>query len=180
MSIKKKFFSLPKLRVSDVTIIAIMMALSFILNKVGIHTQYIVITPTFIVTVLLCYLYGPIWMAIVLGITDILFTFIGGNGLYIPGFTISAILTGFIYGSFLFKDYQFKTRNLISAQIIISLVIHIFLNTLWLTLYNGIDWKVIIVSRLIKELILVPIQLIVLVGLFNIPTVQKLIKDHWN
>ncbi|TPR24043.1 folate family ECF transporter S component [Apilactobacillus timberlakei] len=179
MSIKKKFLSLPKLKVSDLTIIAVMIALSFILNKVGIHTQYIVITPTFIVTVLLCYLYGPIWMSIILGITDILFTFIGGGGVYIPGFTISAMLTGFIYGTFLFKDHKFKALNLILAQIIISLFVHIFLNTLWLTLYNGIDWKIIIISRVIKELILVPIQLVVLVGIFHIPMVQKLIKDHW-
>ncbi|TPR20151.1 folate family ECF transporter S component [Apilactobacillus timberlakei] len=179
MSIKKKFLSLPKLKVSDLTIIAVMIALSFILNKVGIHTQYIVITPTFIVTVLLCYLYGPIWMSIILGITDILFTFIGGGGVYIPGFTISAMLTGFIYGTFLFKDHKFKALNLILAQIIISLFVHIFLNTLWLTLYNGIDWKIIIISRVIKELILVPIQLVVLAGIFHIPMVQKLIKDHW-
>lgn len=180
MSIKKKFFSLPKLKVSDLTVIAIMIALSFILNKVGIHTQYIVITPTFIVNVLLCYLYGPIWMAIVLGMIDILFTFIGGGGVYIPGFTLSAVLTGFVYGAFLYKDYKFKSKNLIFAQIIISIFVHLFLNTLWLTLYNGIDWKIIIVSRLIKELILVPIQLIVLIGMFHVPMVQKLIKDHWN
>ncbi|UQS85376.1 folate family ECF transporter S component [Apilactobacillus apisilvae] len=178
-SIMKNSFNHHHLKVSDLTVIAIMMALSFVLGKIGFHSTYLVITPAFIVTGILAYLYGPIWLSVILGISDILFTFIGGE-LYIPGFTVSAVISGFIYGLLLYRDDKFRVSRIIIAQVLVSLFVHLFLNTLWLTLYNGIDWHVIIVSRIIKEAIVAPIQILVFVFIFKLPIIQKIIKEHWN
>ncbi|WP_054656840.1 ECF transporter S component [Apilactobacillus ozensis] len=68
-------FKPPKLEVRDIVYIGMLMALSFIISKFSINTQFISISPAFIITAIIGISYGPVWGASVAGISDILFYF---------------------------------------------------------------------------------------------------------
>ncbi|MCL0311705.1 folate family ECF transporter S component [Apilactobacillus sp. TMW 2.2459] len=167
-------FKVPKLQVRDVVYIGMLMALSFIISKFNINTQFISIRLAFIITVIIGYSYGPIWGASIAGISDILFTFINGQ-MYYPGFTVSAVLTGFLYGLFLYKNKEAKFSHIVVCQILIVIFVNTILNTLWLTLLYNIPWQTIITARIIKQLITTPIQIAIIFLILRSKNLKKLL-----
>ncbi|MCK8606513.1 folate family ECF transporter S component [Apilactobacillus ozensis] len=167
-------FKPPKLEVRDIVYIGMLMALSFIISKFSINTQFISISPAFIITAIIGISYGPVWGASVAGISDILFTFINGQ-MYYPGFTISAILTGFLYGMFLYKNKNVKFLHVLICQLIIVICVYTILNTMWLTLFYNIPWKTIIVARIIKQFVATPIQIAIIFLILKSKNFNKII-----
>ncbi len=89
-------------------------------------------------------------------------------GAYFPGFTISAALMGFVYGIFLYKkpgkeikDFKFILRLIISS-IIVLIGIKIFLESVFLNVLYGKAYLAVVASRFVTQLILLPIQVIVI------------------
>lgn len=80
---------------------------------------------------------------------------------YFPGFTLSAFLTVFIYGLILRKNPDSIIRVAI-AVLIVSVVVDLGLNTLWLSILYKKAWTVFFASRLVKVLILYPVQVVVI------------------
>lgn len=89
-------------------------------------------------------------------------------GAYFPGFTISAALMGFVYGVFLYKkpgkevkDFKFIIRLIISSLIVL-IGIKIFLESVFLNVLYGKAYFAVVASRFVTQLILLPIQVIVI------------------
>ena len=59
-----------------------------------------------------------------------------GGGGYFPGFTITAILAGMIWGLFLYQKKPSFLR-LLTARLTISILLNIGLNSLWKMIYFG-------------------------------------------
>jgi ECF transporter S component (folate family) len=144
----------------------------FIAMKVAMRSYFTIdLAPTIRfgfswVPVALCsIMVGPLLGALAAGIADILATLIHppATGFFI-GFTFSAICSGFIYGAVLYKKPKTIFRILL-ASILVSLIVNMGLNTLWITILQGKAFLVILPLRAVKDLIEVPIKLVVLLSL---------------
>ncbi len=106
-------------------------------------------------------LYGPIWAGITFGISDI----IGANllpiGPYYPGFTLSAVLTGVIFGLVLHKR-EITWLNVSIACFIVIFAINLGLDTFWLSQLMNKGVLALIPMRIVKCLIMLPIEIVLI------------------
>jgi ECF transporter S component (folate family) len=81
------------------------------------------------------------------------------KGAYFPGFTLSAFMTGAIYGIFLYRK-PVTIVNVSKSVVLITLLVDLVLNTLWLSMITGNAALALLVPRIYKSLIMLPIQVI--------------------
>jgi len=112
-------------------------------------------------------LLGPVWAGIAAAIADILGMMIFPKGAYFPGFTVSAFVGGLIYGVAFYKRHVSLFRSTIAVAAII-VIIDLFMNTYWLTIITGKAAKVILYPRLIKSVIMLPIQTLLIFSLWKV------------
>ena len=108
-------------------------------------------------------LFGPS-VAMLAGVcTDLLGYFAGGftMGGYFPGFTLTAIVAGLFWGLWMYPR-RVSLWRAIGAKVCINLFCNICLNTLWLTLTGGKAMSVLLVARVPKNLLMLPIEIAVL------------------
>ncbi|MBQ7793273.1 MAG: folate family ECF transporter S component [Clostridia bacterium] len=118
------------------------------------------VSVTFLPLVASAYLMGPVTAMIVGAIGDILSAVFFPSGQYFPGFTLSAVMNGLIYGIFLYRaNTHIRLRSLIST-IIIILLVNVVLNTLWLAILYQKAFVFYLVSRFVKNIIVFPVQVI--------------------
>lgn len=108
-------------------------------------------------------LFGPV-VGMMAGVcTDVLGYFAGNltMGAYFPGYTLTAITAGLIWGLWLYPRKVTIWRAL-GAKACINLFCNIGLNTLWLTLTGGEAMGALLVFRVPKNLIMLPIETVLL------------------
>ena len=120
-------------------------------------------------------LFGPLYGGILGGLSDILCYIVRPTGAFFPGFTVSAILQGIIYGVFLRKSRDFG--HIFAAAAIDTLVVSLILNPIWLMMLYGNSYKVIFLGRLAKVLIMFPINIILLTAISKLVS-SPAIKEH--
>ena len=154
-----------KFSTQTLVVTAFMIALSVVLSKLlSINISFLRIGFGFLPIAILAILYGPIIAAIGYGIADIIGALILPTGTFFPGFTLSAVLTGLIFGFCLYKKEVTFVRALI-ASAIVCLGVNLLLNTFWLTFILGKGFTVLLASRAIKELVAIPIMAILIVAM---------------
>lgn len=112
------------------------------------------------------HLNGPMIGAIVGIISDIGGYIIKPTGPFFIGFTISSMVTGLIFGFCLNVDKP-STRRIFIAEVLNTLIVGMVLNSLWLSILYGKGIIAVILSRLIKEIVMLPINTAILVVLIN-------------
>ncbi len=154
--------------------LALLIALQIILSRfLSINTPIVRIGFGFVPIVLCAILYGPVWAGVVGGLSDFLGAILFPSGAYFIGFTISAILTGVIYGLFLYKHTATPVR-ILGAVATDSICISLGLSTLWLAYIMNSPYLTILVPRIAQNVILIPIEF-VLIGLMKKP-VERYLK----
>ncbi len=114
------------------------------------------------------YLFGPVSAMIVAALGDILGTLIFGTGAYFPGFTLTALIVGCLYGLFMYPRMQkWITKAVKSHYMDIALrallaaasaaVVYIFLNSYWITFFVPKGYFVLLLGRLPFNLAEIPI-----------------------
>lgn len=143
-------------------ITAFFIALEIILTRFcSINTDIIRIGFGFLPVAVIGILFGPLWAGAAYAVGDILGMMIFPTGSFFPGFTLTAFLTGTIYGIFLHrKTPSFKT--IILPVLIICLGINLFLDTLWLSILFGQGYLALFPARIIKCVVMIPVQLILI------------------
>ncbi|MBS5522742.1 MAG: folate family ECF transporter S component [Clostridiales bacterium] len=132
-------------------------------------------------------LYGPIWCGLSAAVGDIIIAMLGPYG-YFPPMTISALLSGIIYGIFLYRK-KANTARILVCVLTESILISVILQTFWLTLLTGKAYLVLLPARLLQNLIVIPVSVICIrivayriVGLLPktlfVPPVQAAIPGH--
>ncbi len=108
-------------------------------------------------------LFGPIVGMIAGACTDILGYFAGNltMGAYFPGYTVTAMLGGIIWGLWLYPR-KLSIPRAIGAKVCINLFCNIGLNTLWLMLTGGKAMSVLLAARIPKNLLMLPIEIVML------------------
>lgn len=167
-------FTFRKLRTLDIVVLGVLLAAALVLNQFTFGTQFIQFGFGFVVMAIISDWYGPWWSAAIAAVADIVGTILTG-GVYFPGFTVSAILAALIYGAF-FYERQISWPTVILAQLIVAVVVNTVLNTLWLTLMYKTPFWALMSTRIVKELITTPIQIIILYLVLH----SNLIKQLYN
>lgn len=141
---------------------------------VVLYTVKIPITPesrislTFIPVTATAYLLGPVPAMIVGALGDIIGATLFPSGAYFPGFTVSAALSGLIYGVFLYRCNAKSMRiRVIFAKILIVVFINMGLNTLWVSILYQKAFFVYLSARVVKNLIVFPFQVILSIMLID-------------
>ena len=122
---KSTRYSLVKLAV-----LALLTALSVVLSRfLSIQTPVTKIGFSFLPIAFAGVLFGPVGGALAGGLADLIGALLFPIGAYFPGYTLTAALTGAIYG---FAWHQKRTPlRVIVAVLIKQLVCSLLLNTLW-------------------------------------------------
>ena len=119
-------------------------------------------------------LFGPLYGGILGGLSDILCYIVRPTGAFFPGFTVSAIIQGVIYGLMLRKNQGIG--RIIATQALDTVIISLILNPIWLMMLYRSGFIALFTGRLLKVLILFPINTALLAVL--IPVVVKIEKKQ--
>lgn len=144
--------------VKNLVLIAFMIALSIV---VGYFTlafgNFIKIGFSNLVNEFTCMLFGPV-IGIIFGfVSDILKYITKPTGAFFPGFTLNAMIAGMLYGIMLYhKKITFKRVFL--AELLVTIIVNLGLATFWLCVMYGNSFMVIFPMRLLKSLIMLPIN----------------------
>lgn len=155
------------------SITAMFVALNVAMDLCGITirlTSELRIGVGFICNACIAMLFGPVVGMLAGCCSDILGYFAGNfsMGAYFPGYTLTAICGGLIYGLWLYhpEKTSISKKSLIArvigAKACINLICNIGLNTFWLTITAGKAMSVILPFRITKNLILLPFECIIL------------------
>lgn len=150
-------------QVNALAITAILIAIGLVLDRF-LRVQ---ITPEiriglgFIASGLIGMMFGPVMGGVAGLISDLLSAIISLTGAFFPGFTLSAILGGVFYGAFLYQ-HKFTFWRVLLAKAFINVFINIGLNSVWVGIMTGKAVYVLIGARIAKNLILLPIEAILL------------------
>lgn len=147
-----------KMDVKQLVTLGILTGMTVLLSYIfSIQTPFVHVTFGFLPVCLAGFLYGPWKSSLVAGMADIIGSTCFATGAFFPGFTLSALLAGYIYGFFFYK----KRITLWYACIpflVVMVLVHLGLNTLWLTIYYNKAAYLIVPSRMIKNIICYPIE----------------------
>lgn len=103
------------------------------------------------------YLFGPAVGGFFAGALDILKYFIKPTGAFFPGWTISAMAAGVLYGCFFYKK-PLTLWRVLAAELTVSVVCNMVLGTLWLTIMYEKAFLALLPMRVIKNLIMWPVN----------------------
>ncbi|MBN2852423.1 MAG: folate family ECF transporter S component [Clostridia bacterium] len=143
-------------------ITSLLIAITVILARfLSIKTDIVRISLEFLPIVLSSVLFGPIIGGITGALADVIGIALFPSGTFFPGFTISAFLTGIIYGLFLYKKEITIVRTIITVLIKVF-IIDLVLVTTWLMILYKLPLEALMVARLIKCGIIVPVEILLI------------------
>ena len=142
--------------------IAFFIALEVILTRfLSIQTDFLRIGFGFLPVACVGILFGPLWAGAAYAVGDVLGMLIFPSGSYFPGFTLSAFLIGCIYGFFLYKK-ESSFRRILVPVLLVCMGVNLFVDTLWLNILYGQAYLALLPLRVIKCVVMVPIQLVLI------------------
>ena len=152
-----------RLTTEVIVITGFMTALSIVLSKlVSINISFLRIGFGFLPIAVLAIMYGPVIAAIGYGLADLIGAWLLPTGAFFPGFTVSAVLTGLIFGWVLYRREVTFVRAL-AASALVCLAVNLLLNTWWLTFIIGKGFTVLLASRAVKEIVAIPVMAVMIV-----------------
>lgn len=148
---------------------AILLAMLIILSRfLSIKTPITKISFAFVPTMLCAVWLGTKWTVLLNVLGDLIGATFFPTGPYFVGYTISTAVAGLIYGFILYKkkedaysDFQFAIRLIISTTLV-AIISNMLLNTLWTSMTTGKAFKVLFFTRVTKQLIMIPIHIVVI------------------
>ena len=121
-------------------------------------------------------LFGP-WYAMFVGIaTDIITALLQGYDFF-WGYTLSAALSGLIYGFGLHRKEK-SLKQIFIVVLIITLVVNLGFGSLWVKMMTGKAWSAFMSVRLLKNIVSLFLNTFILYYLFNHPTIKQYIKKY--
>ena len=154
-------------KIKKIVLSALLLASLIILARfLSIKTPILVISFSFIPLALSAILLGPAWTATIAILGDLIGATLFPSGPFFPGFTLSAGISGLIYGLLLYKkpekpitDLKFILKITLST-IIVFVIVNIGLNTLWISMLYNKAVLAIIPTRAIAQAVMFPIQVL--------------------
>lgn len=156
----KKLFkdSLHELKnVRTLAVMAMLLAIAVVLGFYTLQvTDFMKIGFSYIPNELTGMLFGPVAGSLIGGLADLLKYMVHPTGPFFPGFTISGLAGGLIYGIVLYKK-PLSLKRVFAANGLVTLIVNLGMNTYWLTLLYGSGFMAILPARIMKEAIMLPV-----------------------
>ena len=144
-----------------ITTLGILTAVEIVLNRfLSVNAWNIKIGFSFIPVVIAAMLYGPTGGGIVAALGDFLGAILFPIGAYFPGFTLTAFLTGAVFGLFLHREQTLP--RIAGAVAVNQFILSLFLNTLWISILYGSPYIPLLGTRVLQSILLTAVQLIVI------------------
>lgn len=155
-------------QVSTISVAGLLVAISVVLTffKLAL-TQTLQVSFAFLPIAGGGMLFGPVVGGVIGAVSDVAGFVIRPSGPFFPGFTISAIVTGTIYGLLLYRR-PVTVKRVVMVSVLNTVLVNWLLNTVWLTLMYGNGFIVLLGARIIKNLIMFPIDTVLLYSLLKL------------
>lgn len=141
-----------KFNTKDLVLISLLIGLNVVLSRfLSINAWNIKIGFTFLTIYVAAYIYGPIGGMLVGGLGDLIGSLLFPTGPYFPGFTITCILTGLLYGLYLKKHNDYF--HIVFACLINEFTINLLINTFWIHIVYDANYLVLLSTRIIQAII---------------------------
>ena len=167
-------------KTTKICIAALLLALEIILARFcSVSTPILRLSFGFLPIAVLGILYGPVWSAATYAIGDFIGAILFPIGDYFPGFTLTAGLSGLVFGLVLYKR-PVTLRTSFIASFIVVIFMDLVLNTYWLTLLYGDAYLSLLPIRLLKVALAIPIETLLIPLVWNkiiTRTAQILIRE---
>jgi ECF transporter S component (folate family) len=163
-----------------IVFMGLFIAMEVVLTRfVSIQTPIVRIGFGFLPIALSAIMFGPVIGGITAMLCDLIGATLFPKGAFFPGFTLSALLGGVIYGIVLYRK-QITVLRVGAAVLIIKLFVDLGLNTIWLSILYKKAIIVILPTRLISNSAMFPIQtlLIFLVWRYVGNVIQRQIANQ--
>lgn len=116
-------------------------------------------------------LFGPIMGVISGAITDLLGFILFPSGPFFPGYMVSKMLTGLIFGLLLYRAKKITVLRVFIARLIINIFVNAMLGSVWQMFmakiftieFYSLDFS----TRFLKNIILLPFEIIIILYLFK-------------
>lgn len=162
----KKLFN-----VQTMVVLGVLVAMEIILSRfLSIAAWNMKIGFSFVPIAIAALSYGPIAAGIVAALGDFVGALLFPIGAYFPGFTLSAFLTGILFGVFLYKKQT--VLRVAGAVIVNQMILSLLINSIWISILYGTPVIPLMGTRIIQCLIMIPIQFVI------ISSVAKVNKDY--
>lgn len=159
----------------NLILLGIIVTIKVILEQFSFGPTFVKVGLGFIGSIMLGYLFSPFWAAIGGGISDLVSSALFGNeGGFFIGFTLTTMVAPLIY-SFFFYQKKLKVWRIIIATLLVTIIVNIGMNTIWLHYIYGLNLKVALLQRLPKELIVPWIQMII--SYFVLKAISRVISN---
>lgn len=145
-----------KMSVKSVSAIGILVAMEVILARFSIHTWNLKLGFSFVPIVVAAIFYGSITAGLVAAIGDIVSAILFPVGAYFPGFTLTAFLTGAVFG-WMFRK-KVTVWNVILSVIVVQWLISQCLNTYWISFLYGSPYWPLFMTRVYQTAVMSAVQ----------------------
>ncbi len=138
--------------------VAFMIAANIVLSRVlSVQGQIFKVSFAYIPVMLAAIILGPIYGGVVGAFGDLLGAILFPVGPYFPGFSLSAFLTGWIYGKFLRKEQTVVrvTMAVVISEIFCSLI----LNSIWINILYGSPFIALVTTRAVQSGLMIVIEI---------------------
>lgn len=156
-----------KIDTKRLTTISLLIALEIVLSRFcSISAWNLKIGFSFVPVVVAAILYGPLQAGIVGGVADFIGAILFPIGIYFPGFTLTAFLTGIIFGIFLHKEQN--SFRIGGAVVLNQLGCSLLINSLWISILYTSPYLPLLSTRIVQCVILGPIQFIMISAMVRV------------
>lgn len=157
-------------KLKKVILAGLLLAAAIVFNRfLSIKTPIVVISFGFIPKIIIATMFGPWWSMLLFGLADLIGALLFPFGAYFVGYTASAVISGFIYGMFLHRKKKIPAKTylwkLIVACLLSNLICNLLLNSVWIYVTTKKAISVILPTRIVKELVTVPIYVAIMFGM---------------
>jgi len=145
-------------KIRNILFVGLFISLEVILARfLSIESPIVRISFEIIAIAISAILFGPVTAGVAAAIADVLGMLIFPKGVYFPGFTLSAFVSGYLYGVILYKKKITLARSFMAALAVI-IIVELVLKTIWLLYLTENGAYAILVARSIKCLVFLPLQ----------------------
>lgn len=141
--------------------ISLLIGLNVVFSRlISISTLSFKISFTFLTLALAAYLYGPIVSCLIGGLGDLIGALLFPIGAFNPLFTITAILSGLVYGLLFYKDLD--NKKIIIAILIDRIVVSLLINTYFISITYNSSYGALLLTRVYQNIVMIIVEYITL------------------
>lgn len=147
-------------------IVSLLLAMNIILKRLlVIRLPFDKFSFNFVPVMLCAIILGTKYTVLLEVLSDILGCLLFPRGAFFIGYTISAMVVGFIHGGILYpRNGKVSCQNLlpklILSTLLVALVVSIGLNTIWRFYTTNISLRILFPEKVAKQIVMVPLRVV--------------------